>query len=481
MRVDQKISFVHFTLPFLFEPSEFERRKDAFEKASMKTKGGQTCPVWEKTRFPSDDLLEHVSNYLNPPEGKPATAHLWKLNDELQDFFGLGNRADWFLTNTERRIQIPFQFGELGKGTFAVQLSLFRVGVGFVTVRLKVKSEKVDDWLNFLDDFRFAKGQRGAFVRAEKRTGFDQSTRQPIISPFFPEPALEQGETAGDKHEFFAILKALLRTGSFDGEEDWWREVFVRYQLIPYAALFINEADERDIPELLYRVRNFFAAYREINPSDDDLRLDHPALLPYAKNQWFICTLEGGAFVAFNAPQTEFFRTELPNRLKEQYFLLFLLAQHQRFALIRLSQEVSEHWLRGSEKERVKIFEQIRNDLLEFTARGYFSQVMQRERHHRCYRKWQEVLMVEQLYQEVSNEVREMHEILQSRRSQRLEERINLLTAFFAVPALVLSFLSINLYGVTAREEGLSLLTALGITVASFLFGGLVWLWLKSH
>jgi len=431
MRVDQRISFVHFTLPFLFEPSEFERRKDAFEKASMKAKDGRTYPVWEKTRFPSDDLLEHVRNYLNPPEGKPATAHLWKLNDDLQDVFGLGNRAEWFLTT--QKLKIPFQFGELGENTFAIQLALFRVGVGFVTVRLKVKSEKVDDWLNFLDDFRFAKGQRGAFVRAEKRAGFDPATRQPIISPFFPEPALQRGETFGDKHEFFAILEGLLRTG---GEKDWWREVFVRYQLIPYAAIFVDEADERDIPELLYRVRNFFAAYREIIPSDDDLRPDHPTLLPYAKNQWFICTLEGGAFVAFNAPQTDFFRADLPNRLKEQYFLLFLLAQHQRFALIRLSQEVSEHWLRGSEKERVKIFEQIRDGLLEFTAQGYFSQVMQRERHHRCYRKWQEVLMVEQLYQEVSDEVREMHEILQSRRSQRLEERINFLTAFFAVPEL---------------------------------------------
>ena len=145
MRVDQRISFVHFTLPFLFEPSEFERRKDAFEKASMKAKDGRTYPVWEKTRFPSDDLLEHVRNYLNPPEGKPATAHLWKLNDDLQDVFGLGNRAEWFLTT--QKLKIPFQFGELGENTFAIQLALFRVGVGFVTVRLKVKSEKVDERL----------------------------------------------------------------------------------------------------------------------------------------------------------------------------------------------------------------------------------------------------------------------------------------------------------------------------------------------
>ena len=101
MRVDQRISFVHFTLPFLFEPSEFERRKDAFEKASMKAKDGRTYPVWEKTRFPSDDLLEHVRNYLNPPEGKPATAHLWKLDENLTP-------PIFFATSAQK----PFQYGE---------------------------------------------------------------------------------------------------------------------------------------------------------------------------------------------------------------------------------------------------------------------------------------------------------------------------------------------------------------------------------
>ena len=104
------------------------------------------------------------------------------------------------------------------------------------------------------------------------------------------------------------------------------------------------------------------------------------------------------------------------------------------------------------------------------------------ERHHRCYRKGKEVLVVDQLYQEVRNEVREMHDILQCRQSQRLEERLNILTTYFAVPALILSFLSINLYGITAKDEGLPLLTALGITVvASLLFGRLVWCWLKSR
>ena len=105
-----------------------------------------------------------------------------------------------------------------------------------------------------------------------------------------------------------------------------------------------------------------------------------------------------------------------------------------------LSREVSEHWLRGGEKERTVIFERIRDRLLEFTARGYFTQVMQREHHHRVYRKWQEVFQLERLYQEVSEEVREMHEYLQTRQVHKLERRINALSAFIGVPALMFGF-----------------------------------------
>ena len=45
-------------------------------------------------------------------------------------------------------------------------------------------------------------------------------------------------------------------------------------------------------------------------------------------------------------------------------------------------------------------------------SKGQFVQVMQRQHHHRCYLKWQETLQVPQLFDEVSREVREMHEYL---------------------------------------------------------------------
>ena len=144
-----------------------------------------------------------------------------------------------------------------------------------------------------------------------------------------------------------------------------------------------------------------------------------------------------------------------------------------------LSQAVSEHWMRS--EERAQAFERIHDTLLNFTARGYFRQVMQREHHHRVYQKWQEVFQLERLYQEVNDEVREMHEHLLSEHTRRLEQRLNLLGALIGVPALVMGFLSINLYGITAKEEGLPLWVALLLSAVGFVLGGLVWRLLSRH
>ncbi len=74
-----------------------------------------------------------------------------------------------------------------------------------------------------------------------------------------------------------------------------------------------------------------------------------------------------------------------------------------------------------------------------------------------------------------------MHEYLVAEQTKRLEERLNLFATFIGVPTLVFGFLSINLYGITAKEEGLPLLTAILFGVISFCAGGIIWLILRKR
>ena len=154
--------------------------------------------------------------------------------------------------------------------------------------------------------------------------------------------------------------------------------------------------------------------------------------------------------------------------------------------LMHLSDQVSESWLRGDEATRMATFTRIRDALLEFTARGYFAQVMQLEQHHRYYCRWRETLQLETLYQEVSDEVREMHDYLQlqlERRRVEQSERLNRTvfaltgaTVFFALPSLFVSFLGANVRTLEQWDNawqpywwgvGLALFALLGVMIVA--------------
>src|SRR5262249_19745287 len=111
--------------------------------------------------------------------------------------------------------------------------------------------------LDFLHFFRFAR-REGVGVQAQRR-GFDQQTRQPLMQPFFPEPAGGLTHHPDGKGTLGDLLDAMLRTGtSLQEAELWWREIFVSRQLLPFAALFIDRIPPDETTLLLYRLRNFF-------------------------------------------------------------------------------------------------------------------------------------------------------------------------------------------------------------------------------
>jgi hypothetical protein len=563
MRKVADCSFVHFVYPFLFEAMEFDDRVAQLEAATCNsgTEANEDLlmwiPLWKEKGFPRDDMLTYVAGFLNPKNSKQATARFWKLNDKLDEAFGLARCADWQLVKKGKKKEkvIPFRFGEVGSSSdslFAVQFALFRVGVGFLTVRTRPESNEVNDWLDFISNFRFVKGQRQFVIRATKRVK-DRDTHQIENVEFFPALAVDTSDkdvtnrppdegingakgAEKDHRLFIEILDALLRTGSLKaGDDPWWNEIFIPEQMIPFAIVYVDEEtkDKKTDPQpahtgralnqareidaaalekqsqedthLIYMLRNFFRPGQGKNPAPEDLALNHPSLIPYAERCWFIVSLDGSSFLACDAPrEPSFFRQTMPDHLRDQYLLLLLIVLHQRFALMSFSHDVVTKWITEKDiDKRMIAFRRIRDRLLGFTAHGLFTQIMQREHHHRSYRKWQEVFQIKDLYEEIRDEVREMYDYLQMRRnerikelveeqkrqmadrvaaeekrekeakksSERLERIIGLLGICFGVPALVIGFLGINIPGVTTETEGLriwlGLVIVLGISVIS--------------
>src|SRR5215212_9420351 len=92
-------SFAALVYPFLFDPARFKDRAGAGLASCWDEQ--RPLKVWQQARFPQEDLLAHVAEYLNPSEGVEPTALVWELTPEaLSSPRGLGASADW-------SVQIP--------------------------------------------------------------------------------------------------------------------------------------------------------------------------------------------------------------------------------------------------------------------------------------------------------------------------------------------------------------------------------------
>ena len=63
--------------------------------------------------------------------------------------------------------------------------------------------------------------------------------------------------------------------------------------------------------------------------------------------------------------------------------------------------------------------------MISFIARGRFTQVAPEENHHRAFCCWYDALEVEQLFRDVRDEVNQLHEHLNRRKTEELSERVD--------------------------------------------------------
>ncbi len=414
-----------FLRAFRYAPADFSSGVSIVSATKVAT-GKSTQPLWLEDKFQNEDLLPHVAEYLDTPgrtKGQISVS-AWKINPAVKQslyFSADEHSCKWQLAKGKDCIEFRLK---------NVLLIMFEAGVGFLVFEANPSaSEELAVWQDFINLFHYSSGNRAGKIQVTR-------TRQNNVEPVLP-LILSIEEKAID---FFlddlvtALLKDLWPAG--------YRDIYIPKQLIPYVSLFLegNFTDE-DKGLILHTSKNIFRSNQSTNPNPEEMSLAHTSYFRYSESGYFVFSLDGASFVAFNPPDDDFHKTTLPDHLhNDQYFLLYLLASHQRFALMDLSERVADVWSIVNKAERLAQFGQLREWLLRFTAKGYFRQVMQREHHHRIYHLWQEVLQVHELYSEVHDEIFEIHETALFESTQQVERQnshLNLLASFLAPPALL--------------------------------------------
>jgi hypothetical protein len=514
IRVRTGSSFLRLLWPFGIarngELSDYEEIVRSVQGAL--SPGGS--PLWRSQDLPIDMLLTHCSAHLNCWDGSPEdphrdqeTGHFWRIDESnLAAGAIFDPSCEWLARkgSGEKAISVPLSVTD-------AHLVIFRQRVGFVVLEVVSGSSEPADWLFLANRLRTLGG-------SDRRRS---SSNGPIIEvqassalPFFTHTgATEPG--AGDtlSGRFGEVFEWLARE-SLPGAD--LTHLWVRDSALPYFSLFVETVggpgEESELPAnvtaLGERVRRFFRADQAIQAADEELA---PAVIMYAPNQYLSYSLDGGTFYACDVPDTEFFNNTLPDHLRRYYFLNYLFVLHQRLVLMQLSNAITNRWIggpsaldrsvyqstvnAGSEEacsanleQSVRAFEEIRDELLEFGARGHFIQFMHSQNHHRDYRRWQETFEIAQCRREVQNQLHEIYAALTlrfdkavSKRRQHAEDlehqrsaaqtRVTYILAIFAVVSLALAFLGVTIKGVTQRGIGVWSLVMVSLGAAVFGWG----------
>ena len=348
----------------------------------------------------------------------------------------------------------------------SAQVGIFRLGVGFVSLELRPTSQSLPDWLDALHFLRFYRG-RGVWLT-------------PAGAPAGPE----------GRHKVENLLGQVLAEATLDDElhpfqeppegtarrkKSWVRELYTPGELLTYAALFVDGVPDENQRHLLYNVLHRFRSSSRAVPAEDDA--DEDWCLPYQQGQHFVTSIQGSTFVGFDAEPSSFISQTLPSHLRTTYFMLFLLALLQRFALDQLSEAVGR--LTGrvlGEPERKRARGELEgvtaldSRLLDFAGRCYFVQVSQTAHHHAYYARLREVNQIEGRYREVTEEVRALRAHAGSRVSAEQERSSLRMAAALMVITCVLLPLQVieTLFSAKLPElPGIRDLSAVGSAVTA--------------
>ena len=189
MKVNNTSSDINFVYPFIFDSDTFKKRNTVVESAIWQGKE-RPLNIWRQLEFSTEGLLTHVADFLNPVDGKMATALLWNISeDALQSTNGgLGSGRG----NTSCSWKLMTPKSEIAFRITSINLVLFCTGVGFIiTEACPIDSVSfLDEWIDFLHYFRFVKGQRDTRIKAQRRVGINRQTQKPLYEPFFPSSSI---------------------------------------------------------------------------------------------------------------------------------------------------------------------------------------------------------------------------------------------------------------------------------------------------
>jgi hypothetical protein len=404
-------SGITLILPLALAPESFADRGRIAATASLQgRRTGEPC--WGAFPFQRELLVSHVSKHL-APGGDGAGGRVYSLTKaQVAWLNGPPNaHAIWSL-RLDRTRSVPFTITR-------AHLFLFVQDIAFVGIEVQPSSDSLADWLDVAHYARFYGSDRAPQVVL---TGADMRGFRAVVDLFIGQRLAapqdrEDGQVEIRMPGLRSLFAALLATMSRPDEappllgphpDAWMGPLGVPAQMLSYSILTLAGDDQ-----LCEAVMPWVAGTHH-SRQNVSTRVDLDAVtvgrMRYGENETFVISGEGAAFVAVRPPEvvaspSSFQSSTLSAHVRSDYLFAYIFSAYQRYALMRLSDEVA-----ASVAADARDLRPVHERVLKFSALGLFEQISHSQHHHAFYRKARAVHQVRELHREVRDEVEALYD-----------------------------------------------------------------------
>lgn len=402
---------------------------------------------FKQTELKTERLFEHVEKLVSSGNHPETIGRHFVMTQKARSKFGLPNKNDLLLTLQTKSDQYKYSIP-------SIELYLFETQVGFWVIKLGFPEGTHIDTL--IETIYYAKKleQFEYDLYFTKRTGKDEFTEQHV----------HMGSLISELSQSFQV------SSYFEGTDN------PTHALVYSSAKMNDEVENKSLlTSYLFQLRRSFKSTYKPSVVEKDFD-KNPGLLALFDNSYWGISFEGLANIVTKTDDSrteEFFVSGYMHQIETTYFYIYILALHQKYALLRLSNVASklsydlEQVGEENYTEQNLLISKLRNQIVRFMLRSSYNQVTNITHYGHLYEMIRENLRINDLFDELHDELdalssytdaaeKRMHLIEEQEKkvaTEKFNNKITAITLFFLPVTVITGFFGMNLDFITDIAE----------------------------
>lgn len=419
-------------LPFAYHKN-YHNALEQLLTESATTNKGKSIKVWNPLEFKTARFFYYIQMLIRTEQKHPATIGCrFQLTGEQQvrAKYKLPSRPNQLIYLHRKEGTVQFYLDD-------VEIFLFETQVGFLVYQIHYESTQgidniilgnyglktfcLDDQsLGFLSKAVGSPGENVTFLKeiSWRRLDFIESSldilHQLEVITFFEQEVKKgkgkTGRTEADSREIspppepaHALVYSAVVMDKSLADYNGWKQMLM---------------------EILFRLRRSFKESYKPSPSEYDVDGNPEVLQFFANSYWGISSeaLANLVYLIDDETTNAFFSGNYFGNLKQSYYYLYILALHQRYALLHLAIEAAElplalqdltHRDDGNEWQQEESLLESRKKMALFVLRSMFRQVSNISHQNRLYESIRTEFGIEGLIEEINWELKAINSLEQ--------------------------------------------------------------------